>query len=238
MYKSTRELDHAMEQEVHKFMLEYFYFHRNDIKSAKSVDDKNQQLSGSDIIISAPKYNLENVIIDEKAAIHHVTNNHLHTFAFELFSFQKNLAGEYSVERKGWFLKEDSSTDYYLLMWPRVDSKKVKWESIGGDTYPSFKKEDIESLHYCLVKKETIKMFVKDKHFDDDWLKITARKIRKECPFDSKEKGFKKWYAYRGEGFNFYYSFRLPERPVNLLIEREDLDRLAVLHDTIYPYSR
>ena len=238
MYKSTRELDHAMEQEVHKFMLENFYFHRNDIQYAKTVDDKNQQLSGSDIIISAPKYNLENVSIDEKAAIHHVTNNHLHTFAFELSSFQKDNDGDYSIERSGWFLKEDSLTDYYLLMWPRVDPKIVKWESIGDSKYPSFTKDNIESLHFCLVKKETIKMFVENKHFNDKWLKITAQTIRKECPVDSKEKGFMKRYAHRGEGFIFYYSFRLPERPVNLLIERDDLDRLSVLHGTIYPNSR
>lgn len=237
-FNSVRDLDHAVEQEVHQYMVEHFY--NQHFVLAKSTNNKAQQLSGSDVVASSQRYGLQNNVIDEKSASHHVNNDKLSTFAFELDSFQKDSNGKYTLKRRGWFLNNNTKTDYYLLMWPKA--KNVAWLKFPSGIFPYFEKNDISCIEYCLISRKSLLDYLEVNGFSTKILELRANWIRKDFDDDldnhKEDRGFRKCYhGYKDSSptdsiFNFFYSFRLNEKPVNLLISKQTLFQLSVTHGT------
>ncbi|KFI95697.1 hypothetical protein [Bifidobacterium stellenboschense] len=107
--ESNRRFDSGAEVALADFLDRYFYAYLKDYgyrwQRERGRDD---QLLGIDGRLF---YGEDVKNIDEKGAFHFF-NSHLNTFAFELSSIQR--CGEVD----GWFVNEDTKTDYYLIVWP------------------------------------------------------------------------------------------------------------------------
>ncbi len=220
-FASLRDLDQAVEQEIAKYLDSHLYI-APDFNSATRVTDLAAQRAGKDIIVSSTKLNLNNAVIDEKSASHHVNNKSLHTFAFELSFFRRDQDNNYSVETEGWLLSSLKQTEYYLVIWPWANN--ITLYSFGNKDYPYFTSADIVKLEYALISRQAILDFLVNKKFDRRWLGITASKIREHAA-SQKLSYYKETY----KTMTFACSAQLNEKPVNVLIEKNDLLNMAIL---------
>lgn len=221
-----RDLDQAVEKEIAKYLDEHLYVTPN-FDSIKRVSDMAAQRAGEDLIVTSAKLGLKDAVIDEKSASHFVNSTSLHTFAFELSFFRKDLNGRYTILTEGWLMAEEKKTDYYLLVWPFAQKDRIINYEFRNKKYPYFTAEDITHLEYALVSKETIRNYLIEEGFDEKWLGITMSTIRKHAAAQE--------YAYFKEKFrklDFACSAQLREKPVNVLIEKETLFELALLSGT------
>jgi len=196
-----------VEREVARFMDEHLYcqpiFSRHD-----RTDDKDEQLKGSDIILSIPTLDIKDAIVDEKAMCnYYYMPKSLPTFALEL-SFYKN-----DNERiEGWLTDLNKVTEYYMLIW------------FHAKTY-DFKAEDITWLEYALVSRKKILDYL------DKECNLSIENLRKVDDFireNVTEKGAVGKDS--NKDYWFFYSPQLGERPINLVIRKKLYLKLADLH--------
>ena len=119
-----RDLDQAVEKEIAKYLDKHLYVTPN-FDSIKRVSDMAAQRAGEDLIVTSAKLGLKDAVIDEKSASHFVNSTALHTFAFELSFFRKDLNGRYTILTEGWLMAEEKKTDYYLLVWPFAQKDRI-----------------------------------------------------------------------------------------------------------------
>lgn len=220
------DLDMAVESEIAKYLGKHLYSD-SVFESAKRVFDASSQQAGKDIIISSSKLGLDNVIVDEKSSSHHVNNKKLHTFAFELSYYKQGKDGQYTILTEGWLSSPQKVTDYYMLVWPSAQEEKIIKYRFDGEDYPYFTMDDITKLDYALVSRRAIREYLTRQGFDDRWLGITMTTIRKQAVAERK-----RYFKKRFLKLMFSCSNRLNERPVNVLIEKSELFKMAILHGT------
>ena len=203
-----RNRDMHVERVIAQYLDEHLYndgrFSRHD-----RTDDLAEQLSGSDIIITVPSLGIQNVIVDEKAITHYLTNP-LPTFALEL-SFRSQNGS--IVE--GWLTDAQKVTEYYLLMWPLASKP---WD---------IEIQDIRKIDYMLVKRSDILQWLASQGYTVDVLREKADYIRKtytENGAIEKEDG---------KDFYFFLTTKLVERPINIVIRKKIYERLAIMKGTI-----
>lgn len=200
-----RERDMKVERELARFMDNHLY---NDgrFSRAERTDSREAQLSGSDIILSIPSLGISNIIVDEKGMTQYM-NNPLQTFSLEL-SFMN-----YDREITGWFVDDEKATQYYMLIWPKA---KVQWDA----TY-----DDIIEVEYALVSKDAIRKYLETKGYTKEVLIAKAKEIRKSGQEGAIEKG--------QEDFWFYYTTKLVEKPINLILRKKIYQQLAIIKGKI-----
>ena len=191
MIKTNRREDVKRELEVEKFLDKYVYL--DDIFTKKErVDDKDEQIKGTDIILSMPLYKLENITVDEKAAITR-WDSELKTFILEL-SFL-NIHGD---PMDGWFVDHKKTNTHYGFVWLRATKK-------------DFTCDDIYQLDYALVNKNKIKEWLASYGCSVELLKRNADVIR--------ERGYiKKDFS---RPFHLSYSPQFGEQPINIVVPKE-----------------
>ncbi len=205
---SYRVRDMETERIISQYIDKYLYSDSKFTKATRT-DCKEEQLSGSDIIISVPSYNIYNAIVDEKASTHFLTKS-LPTFALELsFISQKGEIIE------GWFTDSNKKTEYYLLMWPHANKD---W---------NIEFEDIEYIDYTLVKRSDILNWLKTEGYTTTRLREKAHIIRNEI---SENGPIDKTY---NKDFYFYLTTKLAEKPINIIIKRKVYEKLAILKGRI-----
>lgn len=203
-----RSRDMNVEREIAKFLDEKLYSNSSLFSKFNRTNDIENQLRGSDIIISVPKLGILNAIVDEKAATHYI-NKDLPTFAFEL-SFKLN--NGQIVE--GWLTNTCKKTQYYLLMW--ITAKK-EWD---------IKKEDIIQIEYILIERNKILMYLNSKGYGVIELKNKAKMILNNDIEGVIDKS-------NDQPFYFYFTNRLTEKPINIVIKKSKLIELSVLNQII-----
>lgn len=166
------------------------------------VTDKERQIKGIDSIFTLgdKKY-----FCDEKSAIRYVNKN-LQTFSIELlFVNRKN---ELSF---GWFLNPDYENNSYLFVW--IDKALVNEKNLVKST------EDIIELEFAIVKKNKILDYLNKLGWTEEKLLRKSRLIlnnddeplfNEKCP-----------------DIRFFYSKKLVEKPVNILLKRNKLIELS-----------
>ncbi len=222
LFKKLRDLDSAVEKEIGFYLDSHFYDFCFD--NYFRISDCNQQMQGVDTIVSSNKLSIYSAEVDEKSASHYV-NTGLSTFAFELSYLSEGIVTD------GWFLDANKLTKYYLLIWPSAKRDAILEYCFDNKYYPYFRCQDITRLEYVFVSRERVLRFLSEKSYSEEWLRITNNKIRKEGNnwlnggFNEKCK--------RKYGISFFYSDTLAERPVNILVRKADLKKIAILSGAV-----
>ena len=183
---------------------------------------------------------LKKVAIDEKTAIYYpkISNNSrylgLPTFAFELESGYDHTGAGF---HKGWLLKDDLLTDYYLVNWVTLEVGNHQFE-IPQAKWHWWKSENIQkydlsidSIESCLLDRSTLRSFV--------------LKVLNENGIDSyiynNPRNFKEFMNSRqsdsfelGGKVHLKNNNSLPEKPINIVIPKNILIDSAVIHAFSY----
>lgn len=208
MANSYRGRDMHVERVIAQYLDEHLYndgrFTRHD-----RTDGREEQLSGSDIIISVPTLGIQNAIVDEKAITHYMIRQ-IPTFALELsfLSQSGNIV-------EGWLTDTDKVTEYYLMMWPLATKP---W---------NVEIEDIKSIDYMLVKRSDILQWLATQGYTVDKLKEKAVIIRNTI----NENGAID--KVNGRDYWFYLTTKLAECPINVVIRKKIYESLAIMKGTI-----
>ena len=80
---NNRSKDSNVEREIAKFLDEHLYSNKGIFKEFARTDGKEEQIKGSDLILSTSDRKLDRVVVDEKVASRYA-NTALNTFSLEL----------------------------------------------------------------------------------------------------------------------------------------------------------
>ena len=207
---SNRYFDSQAEQELAKFMDEFFYPRLKGGRSIefKRIHDKALQLSGIDVQLLSEKgcFNF-----DEKAQLDYLSNP-LPTFAFELLSLQNgNL-------RCGWFTNEQIQTHYYVLIYPNARC---------GVTSRNVKKEDFTQLDVLIVSREKLIARIGDLGFSIAKLNRFASELWRQYKYKNNQQIIGSEKDGIKQPCYFAYSGQKDEKPINLVVRKKMLEELA-----------
>lgn len=201
-YNTYRSYDERACEVVNDFLDTKFYPIYTDC--SERIDEKQYQIKGIDI-----KFDMNGTtyICDEKAAVKWMNKNLL-TYAMELEFI--NRGGRLN---DGWFVNNSQTNNSYCLIYTdKVDAP-----------YDSFTTEDIKDATVIVVKKYTIKKYLEDKGWTSENLKKKCKEIRDNDGYRVNMGNLQK------HGLKFSYSRNLPEKPINVLIPREELEEMSDL---------
>ena len=207
-YNTFRTKDMEAERELAKYLDKHLYT-KPIFTRAERTDNAITQMEGSDIIVSIPSLGIENAVVDEKSAIHYI-NGDLKTFVLEI-SFLNS--GYHFSE--GWFIDDTLSTDYYLIQWLKGDVNH--WTEI--------KEGNLTEVECVLVSKAKLKAYFESEGYTKERLLQISKEIRNgnnvSVPY--------------GKPYRFHFSYKLAEKPVNILLNKEEYIRLGEFHAFVRP---
>ena len=209
--EDNRKNDMLIEREIAAFLDEHLYSNKDLFTEYARTDAYEEQIRGSDLILSSSDKRLYRVVVDEKVAAR-FANTNLNTFSLEL-----SFIGKGGKKRCGWFLDYSKSTQYYLLGWIvkadiEYDDDKKRYDT------DSITKDKIREMDWCLVSRQKIAKFLEKKGWTLDKLAKQDEIIRK--------RGFVKSKDFV-DGVSFRYSDRYIERPINILLKKDSYMEIA-----------
>lgn len=203
--ENNRKKDMAVEREIAAFLDEHLYSNKELFSEFARTDTYEEQIKGSDLILSSSDKKLYRVVVDEKVAAR-FANTNLDTFSLELSFLNKN-----GHKVCGWFLDSSKKTQYYLFGW--INKADIKYDKSKRryDT-DTITKDKIKELEWCFVSRQKIAKFLEKKGWTLDKLALQDKAIR--------ERGFVKTVDFVDD-VSFRYSPKYIERPVNLLLKKQ-----------------
>lgn len=188
-------------------------YYNNFFESYRRTSNPREQFDGIDVVVHTDNNKIVN--IDEKVQLTKL-GNPTPSFAFEV-AFLKD--GEL---KKGWLFK-DNSTEYYLLGY---------FNKMNGSPKRLTDMRQIKEFELVVVSKKKIVDFLKSKGYTAEYLRSEAMKLKEIVDGNQKlpegysvgETGYRKTLE---KGINVFYTTYLAERPLNVVIRREILDKLA-----------
>ena len=208
-YNSFRQRDMEAERELARYLDKNLYT-QNIFTRAERTDDPGLQMEGSDIILSVPSLNINDAVVDEKASIYYI-NKDLKTFVLEISFLNRGL--HYS---EGWFIDDSLLTDYYLMQWIKADVEDP-WQ---------VKESNITEIECVLVSKAKLKAYFEEEGYTKERLLQIAQEMRASRQVMNTPPG---------KPYRFYYSIKLAEKPVNILLNKEEYIRLSEFHQFVKP---
>ena len=214
---NNRKNDMAVEREIAAFLDDNLYKNTDIFTEFARTDTFDEQIAGSDLLLSTVNGKLKRSIVDEKVASR-FANRNLETFSLELSFLGKN-----GTKRCGWLLDEAKKTEYYLFGWileadiPYIEEKK------RYDTN-MITKDNIKSFQWVLVKRNKIMKLLEEKGWTLEKLAKQDEKIRKQGYVTTKE---------FIDDISFRYSDAYIEKPINLLLKKETYIKLSELNGVI-----
>jgi len=206
-----------VEREIASFLDENLYSNAELFTEFARTDTLDEQISGSDLLLSTTNGKLKRSIVDEKVASR-FANKNLETFSLELSFIGKN-----GKKRCGWLLDETKKTEYYLFGWIlKADIPYIK-EQKRFDTN-KITKDNIKSLEWALVKRSDIVKFLEKQGWSLEKLSRQDEKIREQGEIKTKE--------FINE-ISFRYSDAYIEKPINVLLKKETYIKISTLHGLI-----
>ncbi|MBR6574222.1 MAG: hypothetical protein IKK61_04450 [Clostridia bacterium] len=207
---TQREIDMHAEQALAKFLDVHLYrelLNEGNFISFQRITSIAQQKQGIDVIA---KTDNSVAYIDEKAQLHYI-NKTLPTFAFELEFLLDGRAIE------GWFLNDNLKTTHYLLLWPNARTTDLSRIS----------SEDFTRVEGMMISKAKMKRYLEDMGITIPFLQEITRILRQRKLTGSQKTAF--------DGIKFFVSpsSAYSENPVNMVISKRVLMRLADAHYTI-----
>lgn len=215
--RSFRDQDMRAERMLAGFMDACFYekatARSKGAMTFRRIVDREVQMKGVDVCVETKNGRM---LIDEKASIYY-SNTMLPTFAFELDSIQEG----HAAPVPGWFVNDALLTEYYMLIWPNVKCRQQdgKWvrKEIG-----SIVRDDFTIVEAMLIGRADIRAELERIGYGAERLLACAQRLR------SAHRGAStKQDVQLTDDLKLSFSAQLAERPVNLVIRRELLRRLA-----------
>lgn len=214
---NNRKNDSIVEREIAKFLDEKLYSDKTLFKEFARTDDKEEQISGSDVVLSTSDGVLYRKVVDEKVAARYA-NTELNTFSLEL-----SFIGRNGDKRCGWFIDSTKTTKYYLFGWIKKADIPYNKECNRYNT-DLITKDNIKEIDWALVSRQKIMDFLEDKGWTLDRLALQDKKIREQGKVKTKE---------FINDVSFRYSDSYVEKPINILLKKETYMGLAHMHGTI-----
>lgn len=214
---STRTLDNKSERIVSSFLANHYYSvlkANGSIAGFETITDPALQRRGVDFIVTNTDGTKTNV--DLKAAVAYI-NEHLPTQAFELSS----LFGGKVVQ--GWLFNNRLETDRYLIatnITGRPIGDKVKYGYVDAMQHT-----DLRSIDVFEVPRQRLICYLDSLGLTRDVLEGYSRTMREHNILDKD----------LTDGIKIKFSPHLAERPVNLVIRKSILLKLA---DSAYTVTR
>lgn len=215
--ETNRINDMKVEREIAKFLDEYLYSNKSMFKEFARTDTTDEQINGSDLILSTSDGRLNRVVIDEKVAARYA-NTELDTFSLELSFINKN-----GNKMCGWFIDTSKKTEYYLFGWINKANIPFNEEHNRFDT-DSIIKDNIKELEWVLVSRKKIMKFLEDKGWTIERLSKQDERIRENGKVKTKD---------FIDDVSFRYSDTYIEKPINILLKRNTYIKLSDYHGVI-----
>lgn len=211
MPKSEYPNDKYLEELFAKWLDENFYDElakKEIIFGWYRVNGQKLQKKGKDTIVI--KSISEQMIIDEKAALHYINKN-IPTFAFEI----KNQ----NSDAVGWLYNDTLETEYYLLAWPNAK------EDCNGHCNIE-KYDDFIYSEVMLIRKTDIINMLEKKGLNEKSISDKVNLFKKKATESNN-------CFELTNGIKLNFNFSLHERPINIVINKDILSAIAMYHDTI-----
>lgn len=215
---NNRKNDMAVEREIAIFLDEHLYSDKELFTEYARTDSLEEQISGSDLLLTTKNGKLNRSIVDEKVASR-FANRNLETFSLELSFLGKN-----GLKKCGWLIDNTKKTEYYLLGWileadiPYLEEKK-RYDTNAID------RNNIKRMQWALVKRDKIMKFLEKRGWTLEKLAKQDEKIREQGGVKTKE---------FVDDVSFRYSDAYVEKPINLLLKKETYFELSELNGIIY----
>jgi hypothetical protein len=212
--KSQYKGDKEAESVVADFLDQYLYPKLN-IHRFQKITDLDQQHRGMDVVFTA---NNQTYIVDEKAQLHY--NPPLPTFAFEV-KYKKD--GQW---KQGWLFDQTKKTEYYLFVWPKRDDVDLKELEV----------KHIKTTEVMLISRKQLL------HYLNDSFQINEQTVDKEVNEIISANQFGRLHTIHPDSTHYYfYTQRLAETPINIVIQKNTIKQLALFHFVVYrntPYFK
>lgn len=208
-YNTFRSKDMEAERELAKFLDKHLYT-KDIFTHSERTDNALKQINGSDIIITIPSLGIKDAVVDEKASIYYINKN-LRTFVLEVSFLNRSL--HYN---EGWFVDDSLSTEYYLMQWIKANVADP-WQ---------VKENNITEIECVLVSKAKLKAYFEAEGYNKEKLLQIAKEMRESN---------QKMIAPEGKPYRFYFTQKLAEKPVNILLNKEEYIRLGEFHYFVKP---
>ena len=202
--KSNFTEDLNKENLFSNFLINNCYNNSNFPFSVVRVENLDLQYKGIDYIFKSKVDSSIQFTVDEKVASSYCSIKNLNTFGVELLSNTRNLNKLYT----GWFLKESKESDYFNFGWPERAEIELRFLEYN----------DIYEIDIMLINKNHLINFIFDKYFLNLVVLYNhSCKVAKKVP-----NRISKLDDYFN-GARFCHSRNLYEKPINLIIDKEDL---------------
>ena len=199
-----------------EFMDRCFYSKLHDKSNNKIYfdrkNDKINQMKGIDVELRVGNMSY---FIDEKASLYY-SNAMIPTFAFEIDSVQKG----HGLPVQGWFVNTELQTEYYMLIWPNIKCEKRDSQWVRKDL-KDIKSTDFTIVEAILVDKKDLLLEVEKRGFNSALLIEYARRLRNQVR--DNDTGEVKL----DDSIKLMYSGNLAERPINAVIKKDFLKKIA-----------
>ena len=214
---NNRKNDMAVEREISAFLDKNLYENKELFTEYVRTDTIEEQVSGSDLLLSTTNGKLKRSVVDEKVASR-FANRILDTFSLELSFLGKN-----GLKKCGWLIDSTKKTEYYLFGWileadiPYIEEKK-RYDTNMID------RNNIKRLQWALVKRDKIMKFLEERGWTLEKLAKQDEQIRKQGYIKTKD---------FIDDVSFRYSDAYIEKPINLLLKKETYLKLSELNGII-----
>ena len=208
-YNTFRSKDMEAERELAKFLDKHLYT-KDIFTRAERTDNAYTQIEGSDIILTIPSLNIHDAVVDEKASIYYI-NKDLRTFVLEISFLNRG----YQIQ-EGWFVNDQLSTQYYLMQWIKANVADP-WQVKEGN---------ITEIECVLISKKKLKDYFEREGYDKTRLVQLSQQMRASQ---------QKMLAPSGKPYRFFFTQNLAEKPVNILLNKEEYIRLGEFHYFVRP---
>ena len=215
--ENNRKKDMTVEREIASFLDKHLYSNKDLFKEFARTDSYEEQIKGSDLILSSSDNKIYRAVVDEKVAAR-FANTSLNTFSLELSFIGKN-----DKKRCGWFLDYSKTTQYYMFGWIIKASIEYNQDKRRWDT-DSITKNNIKELDWALVSREKIAKFLEKKGWTLDKLSEQDKIIR--------ERGYVKTMDFIND-VSFRYSDKYIEKPINILLKKQTYIDISDYHGKI-----
>ena len=224
---SLRDSDSHAERALSDFLDRNFYARMKRYKkwNYQRIVDRRQQLNGIDVHVDIQGGGSLN--IDEKASLHYI-NKDIPTFAFEVSSIQHK--GGSTIP--GWFVNDQLATNVYCLLWVYAS---VSQSNRGGDWGTDLARlmvSDFTEVECLMVTKKGVVSFLDARGLTRERLCRRGDEIRnrniigRSSAFLNADGTYRSTVSSR-DPFYFYYSTKLAEKPVNIVIRKQCLYDIA-----------
>ena len=114
---------------------------------------------------------------------------------------------------QGWLYDKSKKTEYYLLCWLWAEEKE-------------FTVDQLTKVDVALINRDKIIDFLLSHRLNETRVEALDEKIR-----SSQKTGL--WYNDKKRPFYFYYTDRLSEKPINVIIKKKALLELSDMHKVV-----